>query len=245
MEVTAALPVSDLLDYPSCVVWDVLSRYSGVRGISMIIGEDAVPEIIDQYLPTKLFIGVGHGLPCVFTVQGKAPYISKESNVELCDANRRLDSFRGSVVYLISCYTGQELGPELVNRGAAAFLGFDDEYLFYIGEPPCTEASRAVFEAEARAIEVLLRGGTVREANEARLQAYDELADEWSLGAKAVHPDAPLISRLLEYDKLILTALGDLDYAPLKPIEGTVTVMREESPLVKALPIVLLLLVQR
>ena len=213
MDTLAVLPTDNLLNYPSCALIHLLHLDPNIE---IIHRDNALPSNIDSKLPgKKLFIGVGHGLPCIYTVQSLTPYIEEISNEKECNQNLRLDDFKNKAVYLISCYTGKHLGKTLVDRGARAFLGFNDEYLFFIGSPPCSEEANAVFQAEAEALKTLLSGGSIREANEARRRAYENISREWGFGSKAYSLNAPLISRLALYDESILVAYGDLDYRPV------------------------------
>ena len=207
--ILAVLPTSDLLEYPSCYF---SKRLSGVARI--LYGEEATPERIDSALDgSEMFLGVGHGLDCVYTVQDRRPYLAVRGESEWCTRNLRLGRMAGRLVYLVSCYTGRRLGEALVERGAPAFLGFTDEYLFYIGDPPCSKPSTTIFfEAELAAIATLLAGGSVGEAERAREEAYRRGVEAWDHLEYSMYPESPLVSRLLEYDSTILTAMGDLDY---------------------------------
>lgn len=212
MDTLAVLPTDNLLDYPSCPLLHMLQQDPNIE---IVYGEQAKPEKIDERLiDKKLFIGVGHGLSCIYTVQSMEPYIEEIGDKIECEKNLRLDKFKDMVVYLISCNTGKHLGKTLVDNGAKAFLGFDDEYLFFIGSPPCSDEANALFEAEMEALKVLLTGGSVREANEARRRAYHKIWIQWGVGEKSHSINAPLISRLALYNESILVAYGDLDYRP-------------------------------
>ena len=226
MDTLAVLPTDNLLNYPSCAFIHMLHLDPNIE---IIEGDEALPQNIDSKLPDKkLFIGVGHGLPCVYTVQSLTPYIEEVGKEKICKQNLRLDDFKGKVVYLISCYVGKHLGKTLVDHDARAFLGFDDEYLFFIGSPPCSEEASAVFQAEMEALKTLLTGGSVREANEARRRAYENISREWGFGSKSYSLNAPLISRLALYDESILVAYGDLDYRPVNHPEFTVNLNKTQ-----------------
>jgi len=67
---------------------------------------------IDEHDPAS-FTGVGHGNSCIFT--GDA-----EQAIFTCDECGKLAN---RIVYLLSCLTGQGLGPAIIDNGGVAYAG--------------------------------------------------------------------------------------------------------------------------
>jgi len=64
--------------------------------------------------------GVGHGSSRVFTGERGAWLW------EVC--NYDPDEVKGKIIHLLSCKTAQELGPDLVKKGACAYFGYDRNF---------------------------------------------------------------------------------------------------------------------
>lgn len=203
--VLLVLPEQHLMIYASCVAREILGYSRTSAHVQVLAGQEAVPDRIDRALAEEdpaLFFGVGHGSPEKYTVECSQPYI---------DAGRT-SVMRGRIVVLNSCRTAQLLGPELVNSGAAAYFGNEDDFWFYVGTPPCSDrASRAVFLAEHQALKSLLEGKSAGVAREEQLRRYEEEIDWWVTGLGRADPRSPLIARLLHINMSASVLLGSAD----------------------------------
>ena len=91
------------------------------------------------------------------------------------------DEIRGKVIYAFSCQSGDYLGPDLVNHGATAFLGWTDDYVWLINEAnfltPWNDklAAPCVMPVIA-GLNSLLDGDTVSEVKQVQDDAYDYYA---------------------------------------------------------------------
>lgn len=209
------LPTSDWLDYGSCVMEDVISKYTDIGDKYVVLkGKEATPsnikEAIDHINPSMI-AGIGHGSPCAYTVQNKEFFLMYPDPENKCEELLNMDLVRGRVWFLNSCEVGKELGKVMVEvYGAKAFLGSKEPFLFPVFDKPCSSDDiKAVFEAEYVALKYLLRGFTVGEAHRARLRAYDELIKDYTFGIRSLSPNAPLVVRLLRIDRDIAVVYGD------------------------------------
>jgi hypothetical protein len=74
----------------------------------------------------------------------------------------------GKIVHLLACYAARRLGPNLVQKGAIAFLGYDTEFVF------TKELADSFLACDAEIDLVLLAGGSVEEAHCAAIEAFED-----------------------------------------------------------------------
>ena len=175
-----------------------------VRGwdIYALIGDEAVREAFERAVSAydpALVVGVGHGSPSEYTGQ------CRESVLWECSDGL----VRGRVIYLLSCSTGKVLGPDLVGKGAEAFIGYVEDFMFISSgeaDPLADPVARYFFEPVAELLARLYTGSTVGEAVSKSKELYNSLIDHLSrLGVSW----APAVMALLIHDRDALTALGD------------------------------------
>ena len=203
-------PTTDLLYYGSCVLKRVIERAVGSGQRAVVLWGDGATasnarDAIAGEDPAAVF-GLGHGSECSYTVQGKELFLST------CPP-MNMDLVGGRVWFLNSCEVGADLGRRMVrDYGAVAFIGSSKPFLFPIVAPPCSmHEVMAPFEAEYRAVELLIRGYTVGEAHRARLNQYGRLIDYYTFGSGNASIYSDLVVRLLEIDKMIAVAYGDMN----------------------------------
>ena len=109
------------------------------------------------------------------------------------------------MIKLQSCLTGVALGPDLIQNGAKAFLGYKDDYLWvmdadFASKPWADKMAGTCLMPVVDGLNALLDGKTAQEAFDVELQGYTKNA--------AAEEDA-LIKSCLEfnYDNAVL--LGD------------------------------------
>ncbi|HUV52314.1 MAG TPA: hypothetical protein VMW64_04480 [Dehalococcoidia bacterium] len=146
---------------------------------------------------SDLIIGVGHGDEVGFSGQNEAVIleVGKYNPVEV----------RGKVIKLLSCQTGIALGPDLVKNGAAAFLGYVDDYVWLCdadlaSTPWSDKMATACLMPVVDSLNALLDGKTCREAFQIELDGYSRNAE--------VEEDE-LAKSCLEFNRENAVLLGD------------------------------------
>jgi len=155
------------------------------------------------------FLGEGHGIETKFTGQ------HLEVLMEAC-VNDGLMVDR--VVYLLSCFTGAELGPSCVEKGCLAFLGYDKLFGFVIVAPydPGTDPYARSFQLASNAIPfTLIRGGATGQAKRNAIAEFNRQIDYWT---RSDDPFAPLVIQWLVHDRDALVLHGSEDVRVATPV---------------------------
>jgi hypothetical protein len=151
-----------------------------VRYIAPRLGPVPLYGAVDRRLPFKLsapqsdiIIGMGHGDVDTFTGQNESLILQV--------GNYNPDEIKGKVIKLLSCQTGVKLGPDLVSNGAAAFLGYTDDYLWIcdadkVRTPWADKLASPFIMPVMDSINGLLSGMTVAEAYKIEIDGYQENA---------------------------------------------------------------------
>lgn len=118
---------------------------------------------------SDLIIGTGHGEPDEYSAQGE----SRIWKVGQYD-NREV---QGKVIKLVSCMTGAQLGPDLVQHGARCFMGYDDDVVWiadssYYATPWNDPYAKLCLMPMVSGIEALLDGKSCGEALQVEKSAY-------------------------------------------------------------------------
>ena len=188
------------------------------RNITTIETNGTVTEA-DKILASSnpaLFYHVGHGSYYSFTVECRTAYINSITG-------ERLSNFKDKIVHLLSCETGMRLGSALVNRGAKAYLGYND--VFYYGICDETKPDPAPHtpsdnyqdfysfidcdvEAERR---LVVKGGTVKQAVEDSQAKFEEYIDKYETGEWKDRWIAPYMVRFLRHNKDCQVTYGNIN----------------------------------
>jgi hypothetical protein len=86
-----------------------------------LFGNDAIREKFSSYclLPDVVYIsGFGHGYDNLFTGQ-HGEVLWKVGSYDPREA-------QGKIIHLMSCLTARRLGPDLVDKGARAYFGYEE-----------------------------------------------------------------------------------------------------------------------
>jgi len=174
--------------------------------IHALEGDRAVRERVLRALALhdpKLFFGVGHGSEDTFTGQ------NLERLFWVCNCRE----LAGRVVYLLSCLTGAKLGPDMVAKGALAYVGYDREYMFVAMFPPmCRDPitedryAYAFFDPPLVFLATLIKGGTVGDAFKAMIDRYNYWMDLWS---RSGEEGAEHVVFFLKWDRDHAVVYGD------------------------------------
>jgi len=145
------------------------------------------------------FFGVGHGNSKIFTGQ------NLNHIFWVCDCSE----LRGRIVYLLSCITGAELGPDMINdKKATSYMGYKDVFVWVQSEfedPLKDRYGKAFFEPVLEIIYRLADGYTTREAYNASIAKWNYWIDYWT---KSEDENAPLVLQLLIHDRDVQVLIG-------------------------------------
>ena len=195
---TTTLALADF-DLPTRSASGFLLRYVVPR-----VGPIPLYSVLDRRAPfvlssrqADIIIGMGHGDVDIFTGQNMGMIL------EVNRYNPR--EVEEKVIYLLSCQTGVELGPDLILNGARSFLGFTDDYVWVMdadlaSTPWADEMAALCLMPPIDAINTLLDGRTTEEAYNAQLEGYRKNAE--------VEEDE-LIQSLIEFNMDNAVLLGD------------------------------------
>lgn len=118
---------------------------------------------------SDIIIGTGHGNASSFTGQNE--------NVILEVGRYNPKEVNGKVIKLLSCQTGKLLGPDLINNGAQAFLGYVDDYIWVCDAdqaamPWSDKMAGACLLPVIDGLNALLDGKTAQESLDIELEGY-------------------------------------------------------------------------
>ena len=136
----------------------------------------------DAKRPEIVFVtGIGHGFDNVYTGDQQQP-LWAVGQYDAAEAE-------GKVFHLLSCKTARRLGPDLVDKGALAFFGYDENFVFQ------QEVADAFFECDSAIDLALAEGATTAQAYERAIELYNQKIDEYDAAGK------PYVASLLETDR--------------------------------------------
>jgi hypothetical protein len=196
--VPAAVLMSDF-DLPTRSASGFLLRYIAPRLEPVHLYAFMVRRLPFQLTAPQsdIIIGVGHGDKTTFTGQSEAVIL------EVGKYNRR--EIKGKVIKLLSCQTGSVLGPDLVQNGAKAFLGYSDDYVWVMdsdlaSKPWADDLAATSLMPVIDGLNALLDGKTAEEAFNVELQGYAKNTE--------VEEDE-LVKSCLEFNQDNAVLLGD------------------------------------
>lgn len=171
-------------------------------------GNDAVGDKFENAVRTEdpsLLVGCGHGSPDTWTGQ----YVEEARGYSTLMTTYNAGLMKDRVVYLLSCLTGQQLGPGMVRLGATAYAGYRDEFIWAVESPESPAADRlaAPFgNASTMFPKALVEGKTVREAKAKALGVFEAEMERWE---KSEDPYAREVVKWLLWDRDAFTVIGN------------------------------------
>ena len=146
---------------------------------------------------SDIIIGTGHGSKTSFTGQNESVIL------EVGAYNPR--EVRGKVIKLLSCQTGVSLGPDLIENGAKAFLGYKDDYVWvmdadFASNPWADKMAGACLLPVIDGLNALLDGEMAKDAFDIELEGYTKNAET---------QEDELIKSCLEFNHANAVLLGD------------------------------------
>jgi len=159
-----------------------------------------VVSAINQFKP-KLIFGFGHGMPYAFT--------GDNANEMIFWSIWDLSYLEGSIIYLLSCHTAADLGKRMVNKGAAGFAGYLNEWHYLgttWGDPMKTTLGKTFFESGTELAKGLIDGLSLKDAVDRAINKYNSWIEYWE---ESGNPFASEVIKWLTWDRDLLTYYGD------------------------------------
>lgn len=168
--------------------------------------ERATASVLDSMLkkhnPSLLFLN-GHGGPDL--VMGHDTEV-------LVEAGKNEVALKGMVTYALSCSSAQVLGPASVKAGASAYIGYAEDFIFFISPDkmsrPLGDKTADMFLTPANHVIVsLAKGHTAGEATAAS-RGYFLKSIQKLISSEATEDDQTYM-RYLAWDMKSLVCHGD------------------------------------
>ena len=233
-----AEPMQHYLEYGSLVLHQIIeaNKRAG-QTILELIGNDATPKKTLEQLRVMnpiVFSMTGHGNGTTTSLECTAFLVNTESP--------ELNLLKDKVVSLVSCLTAQQLGPAIIDAGATAYIGYKEEFWFFIGDAAgTTRAVQSPFLAAFQFEASLLQGKSVSDARQDQLTKYDEEIAYWTSGAGKNDVNSMELSRILEMNKSNSVFLGVGTVTPSPPVSVSQATMG--NPIVYAITLPLMALI--
>lgn len=196
-------------DYYSNIIYNYIYN----RGYTPIKIKNPVLKQLYKALKTYnpkliIFWGVHGGTKSILTNNDNVT-VGIESYDEAISTKiygRNTHWFRNKIIYALSCWSGRELGRELVRDGAKAFIGYENPFFFIASSTNVLydESSKPFFEANIIGIKRLVDGYTINQVYNSIREYMIKKAVEY----KNIDED---ISKYLLYDAKSLVAYGELN----------------------------------
>jgi len=168
---------------------------------------DNLLDALQNYTFSSIILG-GHGNPNTFTGQDYEEILKACQNDEVCS---------GNIALLLSCFTGQELGPSMVKKNTVAFIGWQSDFRFMIdtGYPILDDPLAEPFkEIAVESMARLLRGQTIRNIWDGTIAKCDEWINRVS--ARPEFEWSQVID-FIEHDRNGMICLGEKLVSPISP----------------------------
>ncbi|MFH0955278.1 MAG: hypothetical protein V1777_04200 [Candidatus Micrarchaeota archaeon] len=148
----------------------------------------------------------------LFNGHGSENAVFGHNNEVLVEKDRNDGLLKNKIVFSRSCRSADGLGPSAVQNGCRAFIGYEDDFAFWIDHansaiPLNDKFARPFFKASNQVIHSLLSGNTALEANQRSKAVFDEEIKKF-LGS-AAPPEAEYILPLLYWNKINQVVVGD------------------------------------
>ena len=148
----------------------------------------------------------------IFNGHGREDTVGGHKNEPLIVAKQNETLLKEKITYAISCKSAKELGPESVKQGAKAYLGYEEDFIFFY-EPkkmtdPLTDKTAELFlEPSREAMLSLIKGNTVEEAEKRTKNMFKENMSRL-LSSEASQEETSM-ARYLWWNMKHLTIHGD------------------------------------
>ncbi|MAG78001.1 hypothetical protein CL616_01410 [archaeon] len=158
---------------------------------------------LSKQKPTLVFFN-GHGNEWTVFGHNDKPILDEE-NINLT---------KGKIIYALACDSLTELGEVAVNKGAKAYIGYKDEFM-WVGDPskssaPDKDKNAIPFRRACHVlIYSLVTGIPVKKAIQKTKGEYRKLIKTYGNSKDDPYGDTPAIGLALSWDMLALDMVGD------------------------------------
>jgi len=171
-----------------------------------LIRERATASILESMLrkhdPSFLFLN-GHGGPDL---------VCGHDDEILIQSGRNEATLKGTVTYALSCSSAQVLGPAAVKAGAIAYIGYNEDFIFFISPEkvsrPLEDKTAEMFLTPANHVVVSLTKGHTAEEATNRTRGYFLKSIQKFISSEASEDEREYM-RYLVWDMKSLVCLGD------------------------------------
>lgn len=193
--------------YLSCWAAEVISLARG-KGMTVV-------DLVNDKANRNAFDGRAEKLrprTIFFNGHGSADCVTGHDNEVLVRLGENHETLRGKITYVVSCDSGQRLGPKVVEHGDATYLGYSDEFIFvgdrnYVGKPSHDPRAKPFGEASNHVMISLLKGHCAREASERSKKIFRDYSVR--LSSSMADPDALQAAQCLWWNMTHQVCLGD------------------------------------
>ncbi len=108
---------------------------------------------------------------------GNVDRVTGQNGEILIKTNDNEVLLKSKIVYALSCKSGKELGHKSIEKGAVAYIGYDDDFIFYfednkVSKPLDDKTAKLFIEPSNYVIESLLKGHSVGVSCQRSRQLY-------------------------------------------------------------------------
>jgi hypothetical protein len=145
------------------------------------------------------------------------------------------NEIQNKVIYAFSCLSAAGLGPDLINHGATAFLGWNEDYLWEIDESQLMTPWRDKLAAPCMmpvidGLNALLDGKTVSQVHQIQMDSYDKWASMADVNMDGtVNETDEIIKDLVQFNQSNFVLYGD-PQARISPRPPLSFLFRHVSP---------------
>lgn len=146
---------------------DKIDGYSEALVCSENCTQESVLSAIENYEDSRfLFVGICHGIENELN-----------SNHGVIVGSEIVDSFINSFFYTTACFTGRQLGQDLIDAGCSTYIGFTIEVHIH------PDYEDRFMDCENHALKVFCKSGnTAKEAFNSMIDKFDEVIEDLAGG---------------------------------------------------------------
>ena len=167
------------------------------------VNKEELKKFIENQQP-KFLIFNGHGSDDEILGHNGSTLIKSGENHNL---------LKSKITYAISCRSARKLGPDSIEVGATAYIGYKEDFIFAVDKNKATvplfdNLAKPFFEASNIIPFSLIKGNTVSEAYQKSQETFQKFIDYFKAHytLESLH-----IMLLLRWDMIAQAALGDMN----------------------------------